>query len=395
MKSVLFVDDEPRVLLGLKRMLHGMRGEWDMEFAEGPSAALQAVERRAFDVVVTDMRMPQMDGNALLTQVQKRSPSTIRIVLTGQADPAAALQATTLAHRFLSKPCDAESLKETVRRCCALQELLQQKELRDLVGAVGCVPAIPSVYEEFTRVLQDPDADLQALAKVVKQDPLICAKLLHLVNSAFFGAAQRIATIEHALNYLGTKTAQQLILNVELFERVPVDSARTGVDMLWEQRHSLQVADFSRRIAKDLVNADHAFTAGILHDVGRMLVAALLPERAAEISLEKSTSEEHGHAIEQAVLGATHAELGAYLFGLWCLPHPVVEAIAFHHRPAAIDLERPGLATVLHVADALIHEAEGRKPRLDETHVQRMGLSKALEAWRAAARVAPRDQQPS
>jgi HD-like signal output (HDOD) protein/CheY-like chemotaxis protein len=381
MKNILFVDDEPRVLLGMRRMLHSMRGEWNMVFAEGAAAAIEALSGSAFDVVVTDMRMPQMDGNELLLEVGRLSPSTVRIVLSGQADQDAAVRAAAIAHSFLAKPCDAETLKEAVRRSCALQELLQDSNLRGLVGAMRTIPTIPRVYEELARVTQDPSAGVDDFAPIVKKDPFICAKLLHLVNSAFFGAAQRIATIEHALSYLGTRTIQQLILNVELFQRTTVDAA-TGCSIEAEQKHSLSIGELTRRMSAGIVSADHAFTAGMLHDIGRLVVAARLPELATRIERERVATGAPRLECERAVIAATHAEVGAYLMGLWGLPKPVVEAIAFHHRPEVVDTQTAGLATLVHVADALVRESEGAACTLKLDHVERLGLGNRLAAWR-------------
>lgn len=382
MKNILFVDDEPRVLLGMRRMLHSMRAEWNMVFAEGSAAALEALRAGPFDVVVTDMRMPQMDGNELLAEVGRVSPSTVRIVLSGQADQEAALRAVAIAHSFLAKPCDAETLKEAVRRSCALQELLLDSNLRGLVGAMRTIPAIPRVYEELARLSQDPSAGVDDFAPIVKKDPFICAKLLHLVNSAFFGAAQRIVTIEHALTYLGTRTVQQLVLNVDLFQRTSVDAAATGCSVEAEQAHSLTIAELARRISPGIASADHAFTAGMLHDIGRLVVASRLPELAAKIEAHRVATGAARIECERAVISATHAEVGAYLMGLWGLPKPVVEAIAFHHRPEVVDTQTAGLATLVHVADGLVREAEGVAGVLKQDHLARLGLEKKLAAWR-------------
>lgn len=381
MKNILFVDDEPRVLLGMRRMLHSMRAEWNMVFAEGSAAALDALRSGPFDVVVTDMRMPQMDGNELLAEVGRLSPSTVRIVLSGQADQEAAMRAVAIAHSFLAKPCDAETLKEAVRRSCALQELLQDSNLRGLVGAMRTIPAIPRVYEELARVSQDPSAGVDDFAPVVKKDPFICAKLLHLVNSAFFGAAQRIVTVEHALSYLGTRTVQQLVLNVDLFQRTSVDPS-TGCSLEAEQRHSLTIGEVARRISPGLASADHAFTAGMLHDIGRLVVASRLPELATKIEAHRVATGVPRIECERAVISATHAEVGAYLMGLWGLPKPVVEAIAFHHRPEVVDAQSAGLATLVHVADGLVREAEGCTNGLKIEHLERHGLARKLDAWR-------------
>src|ERR1017187_6368046 len=114
MKNLLFVDDEVRVLQGLQRQLYGMRNEWNMNFKEGGAKALDFMASAPVDVIVTDMMMPGMDGAQLLTEVMKRHPDTIRIVLSGHADREAILRLVGPAHQYLSKPCDAEELRNAI-----------------------------------------------------------------------------------------------------------------------------------------------------------------------------------------------------------------------------------------------------------------------------------------
>src|ERR1700722_16735111 len=112
MMRLLFVDDEPRVLQGLKQSRRGKRKIWDMVFAEGGAGALAELERGRFDAIVTDMRMPGMDGAELLNRVKCAQPEALRIILSGQMDPGAAVRAASSAHRFLAKPCDSDTLIE-------------------------------------------------------------------------------------------------------------------------------------------------------------------------------------------------------------------------------------------------------------------------------------------
>jgi DNA-binding NtrC family response regulator len=106
LKRLLFVDDDAMVLAGLRRALHDMRQEWDMHFAPGAYAALQALEKERFDAVITDMRMPSMDGALLLDCIKDRYPQVVRIILSGQSEKEAVLRSIAPAHQYLAKPCD-------------------------------------------------------------------------------------------------------------------------------------------------------------------------------------------------------------------------------------------------------------------------------------------------
>lgn len=146
MKRVLFVDDEPNILEGLRTLLRRHRRQWEMTFAVGGPAALELLKTENFDVVVSDMRMPEVDGAALLAHVQRQQPRTVRIVLSGHTELEAALRAIPVAHQFLSKPCDAAELENVVERACALQSLVEDPKIRQAVGGIQQLPALPRVY---------------------------------------------------------------------------------------------------------------------------------------------------------------------------------------------------------------------------------------------------------
>ena len=169
MKRILFVDDEANLLDGLRRTLHTMRGEWEMCFVENGQAALQWLENKAFDVIVTDMRMPQMDGAELLSIVRARWPRVVRIILSGQSDRAMILRAVPSTHQFLAKPCEAETLKETIRRSCRLRELLVSNVPRELFDRLERLPSLPDIYEQLVEALADPDVSTERVGHIINQ----------------------------------------------------------------------------------------------------------------------------------------------------------------------------------------------------------------------------------
>ena len=247
MKRILFVDDESRVLDGLRRMLYAERKRWDMEFALGGEAALQACEVEAFDVVVSDMRMPGMDGATLLGHIRDRYPSSARVILSGYAEPALSTRAVSVAHRFLAKPCNASELQSIIERLCALQDLLCAPEMRRIVGTIGQLPSLSITYTSLTQAVRDPDASVDKVADIIEQDVAMAAKVLQLVNSAFFGLARRVTTLQTAVGYLGVETIKNLALASEAFRvfmphpRVPLSECEAI------QRHAHRAAAIAAR----------------------------------------------------------------------------------------------------------------------------------------------------
>ncbi len=135
-RRILFVDDEPLVLQGLQRMLRTMRNEWDMAFAEGGEAGLALLAEAPFDVVVSDMRMPGMNGAQFLREVMRLYPTTVRLVLSGHADKDLVSQCVGVAHQYLNKPCDADTLKSTIQNALFLGNELASNDVKKIIGSI-------------------------------------------------------------------------------------------------------------------------------------------------------------------------------------------------------------------------------------------------------------------
>ena len=210
---VLFVDDGQAILDGLRNSLRKERKRWEMTFALGGQQALEAMKQSPADVVITDMRMPGMDGAELLRQIQRDFPAAARIVLSGQAERESIMRALPVTHQFLHKPCDGETLRAVIEQTHNLHKLMQNPALTALVGKLERIPAVPTTYTELSRLAQDPKADSASFAKVIEMDAAVCAKVLQLVNSAYFGLGQKIVSIRPAVTYLGVEIIKSLVLS--------------------------------------------------------------------------------------------------------------------------------------------------------------------------------------
>jgi HD-like signal output (HDOD) protein len=395
-RRVLFVDDEPAVLEGLRNLLHRQRRKWEMEFVGSGAAALECFERAPFDVIVSDMRMPRMDGSELLKRVMDGYPNTVRIVLSGHAELEAALRAVPVAHQFLTKPCKAEVLESTVERACNLYELVGDDAVRRVIGGIERLPPVPSTYAELTRVLANSEAGVDDAARVIKQDVSMTAKLLQLVNSAFFTTGGEVSTIEAAVMRLGFQTIKGLVLTVEVFVEHPGEQV-DGITVESLRDHGVLAGEIARGIVDGAQQADDAFTAGMLHDIGKLLLLAKLPDhlrQALDLARRESLAQ---YVAEQRLFGVTHAEIGAYLLALWGLPYPIVEAVANHHTPSRVESADAGVLLAVHVANGLAHEIESgatadraadleQCPLIDRDYLARVGAAERLDDWRARVR---------
>lgn len=266
MKRVLFVDDEPKLLDGLRRMLRTMRHEWDMDFAASGPEALDRLAASPFDAVVTDMRMPGMDGSQLLKEVMACHPATVRIILSGQCDRDTVLQAVSAAHQFLTKPCDSETLKSTVARACRLRDQLPNAWYKELVSRITCVPSIPAAYAELVAELDAPETSIEAVQKIIAHDVGMAAKVIQLTNTGFFGTPQRCSNPVRAVGLFDLETIRSLVSSRAVFS--PFDTRELPERLLLRlAEHSVAVARAARDIAAaettDRTVMDDAYLGGL------------------------------------------------------------------------------------------------------------------------------------
>ena len=390
---ILFVDDESRILSGLRRMLHGMRREWDMAFATGGSEALDVLAEGGRDVIVSDMRMPGIDGVALMTEVRARYPQMVRIALSGQASKGTVLHSVGVVHQYLAKPCDAGAVKAMLTRVSGLNNLLGNEALRGRVANTLAVPSLPALLSGLTGELESPGASANGAADILSRDLGMSARVMQFVSSAFFAQPRRMLTPAEAAVFLGVDILKALALSTHAFaEFSPASLAAAPIDSIVQ--HSLAVADGAQAIAveegfdQDLTK--QAFVAGLFHDIGKLVLAVEFPERYAVLPARRAQQSPTELEAERELFGATHSRTGAFLMGLWGLPREVVEALAFHHNPSRSSKARePGVLTAVHAANVWAHEVGlrgeiGPAPEVDAAYLAELGLIDRLPQWRTA-----------
>lgn len=394
MIHILFVDDEPRVLRGMRRQFQMLLEECVMEFVESGPAALGVLSQPGtqFDVIITDIRMPGMDGITLLKHVQQLYPHMVRIVLTGHMERDVAMRSIGLAHQFLSKPCTADSMRLTIKKAFALRNLLTSHKIKQLVTRLDTLPSLPTLYNQLLDEISQRDASISKIGQIIAQDIGMTAKILQLVNSAFFGLRRQISDPAQAVVYLGLDTVKSLVLSVHVFEQFEAAS-RGGVSLVKLQAHSLAVAALARKIAQveqvERQAVDFAFAGGLLHEVGRLILAANLPQDCIRVNQLLDQDYTLLEA-EEKIFQATHTEVGAYLLGIWGLPDPIVEAVAYLLNPAAIAARSNQFTalTAVHVANVLMHRQQGESPtnpQLDELYMTQISHHSTWDQWQALA----------
>jgi HD-like signal output (HDOD) protein len=384
-QRILFVDDEPAVLQGIEGPLRTERRRWEVLFATSGEEALQRLHEQPVDVIVSDMRMPGMDGATLLRRVREEHPEVVRFILSGYNDIGATMRSVQVAHQCLAKPCDPATLRGAIDWACKLRRMLKGEAIRRAIGEVERLPSLPHLYLALTHAIENPRASTRDIAEIIRQDVAMSAKILQLVNSSFFGLARRITSIESAVAYLGTNTIRSLLLTVEVFGAMG-SKLPGGLQLERVQRHSMLSAQLTRLLLRGDPRVEEGFTAAMLHEIGVLLLATRMPEQFAELPQLAIAQRRSLQAIERESLGVTHAEVGAYLLGLWGLPYSIVEALAQHHQP------QPGsegrIVEAVALADRLADEVLPLLPGVhlyDEGHEEdpRLDSLRALAAEEA------------
>ncbi len=387
-KRVLFVDDDEYLLDGLRDALRPQRRRWDMTFVPGAAEAIEVLEGEAQNVVVSDLRMPGVDGAALLARVRELDPTAVRIVLSGQADLEMLARAAGVAHRLLAKPCEVDDLVEMIDRSCVLQELITRVESKRRTGGSSALPSVPRLYARLTNLLSSGEASATDAAAIVEEDMAVAAKVLQLANSAYFGRRQPVSKLRDAVAYLGLDALRALALSAAVFQEFRVDPPIPRFDLEALQLHCSRVAHLARAIAAEQEQPMDVFAAGLLHDVGLLVLATEDRDALTEILAAAEAEQRPTHEVERELHFCGHAEVGAHLLALWGLPYTVTDAVANHHQPPAPGAPFDSVA-ITYIANALIEEAESRPDAdaqvLDARFVDGAELDPHLPRWRDLA----------
>lgn len=388
-RRVLFVDDDQNVLDEIERTLIDTNSDYEIAFTSSGREALRKLEENAFDIVVADMHMPEIGGAELLTEVTRLYPQTVRILLSDNAGLDLVLRSSTTAHQFLTKPCDAATLRRTLDRALRIREMLASPGLRTVVSRMTSLPTLPAMYTKLVESLDDPEISSRELGDIIAQDVGMTAKILQIANSAFFGLYRYVANPSEAAVYLGVDTIRALTLSTTVFSAF--QKAGLNPSFIGQlQQHSMATGIVASAIAKaenlPKKGCDASLVGGLLHDAGKLVLAANCPKEYADVLALMQKENITAHTAEGRIFGATHAEIGSYLLWLWGLPDEVCRAVAFHHQPRESSATAFTAAAAIHVADALEHERAALDPifqmNIDLDLLKTLGLAGRVAEWR-------------
>ncbi|OEJ64202.1 response regulator [Magnetovibrio blakemorei] len=367
--SIIFVDDDQNILNGLRRMLHFMREQWDMVFVVSGQDALKAMEGCPVDVIVSDMRMPEMDGAQLLTQVKLLYPETVRIIFSGHSEEQLIFKTVGPAHQFIAKPSSPEIIVNILSRSIKLRSILNIKALKSLVASLEGLPTPPKNYFSLINLLEAKNSTRADIAKALSRDIALTAQTMKLTNSAYFGLPKHVENVAQAVALLGTDTIKALVLATGYFHfYTGILEVADKIELLCQR--SFSIGAVARELALFEGSApevvDQAGSAGTLSHIGTLILIAHSYEKFKEAmefvdNLSYSLIE-----AEEESFGVSHQKLGAYLLGLWGFTDPIVEAVAFHHTPQLVNVVSKCPLVFVYIAQVLLAHIDPQTGVIDQ-----------------------------
>lgn len=384
-KRILFVDGEQAVRDSIKRLIRPFALEWDAIFVPGAQAALEQLAQCPADVVVTGLDLGDMDGPQFLKTLTDRHPQVVRIVYAPPADQPLVMQCAASAHQFITRPCEAEILRDSVNRAFDMESSVRRERINRLVERMDNIPSLPNLYLQLVEKLQDPECSLDEIGAIIARDISMTARILKLVNSAYFGLRRRVSSAQEAVNYVGVDTVKALVLSISAFAQFEKTELKgVNLEALWN--HSLLTAGCAKTIAiSEGVNArmiDEAFVAGMLHDVGKLALGANFPSAYAAVAEAVADAPASLLTAESAEFGADHAEIGGHLLSLWGLPNPVVDAVLWHHNPMGCPETGFSPLACVHAANIWAHEGDaGEWLGIADEYYEKLRLAHRVPDW--------------
>jgi putative nucleotidyltransferase with HDIG domain len=389
MLNVLFVDDDSLILAGLQRKFRRFSDVWRMEFVTSGEEALARLAKTRFQVVITDLRMPGMDGGQLLQRIKELYPRTLRLILSGQSGHEAAFRTLGPAHQFLLKPCDPSLMQDVLVRGIALQQRLAASKIEALIQKIPALPSLPEIFQKVVGAASSNQASVGQVGQVIAEDAALTANLMQVLNSPNFTLSRSVSDPTEAAKLLGLDMLTSLVLYIGVVRQFELN-ALGGFSLEQVLQHGIEVGQLARQLAKTVVDNEYvahdALLAGVLHDVGKLALAACDKDAYREVlQLAHRKSLTLWHA-EQTVFGVTHAEVGGFLLNTWGLSQPIVEAVALHHDPSAFGGSRFSPLTAVHVANGMIHERspkwlQGTSSRIDDKYVASLDQRDKITGW--------------
>lgn len=348
MKKLLFVDDEVQILKSFRRVF--IDTDYEVITANSGVEALDILEKTSVDLIISDMRMPEIDGYDLLLKVKQLYPKTSRIILSGYSDEKVVFKAlrNNIAKVYMFKPWSNDEIVVTINNLFTTLESIKNNNLLSLLNTLEHLPTIPGKYLEIIDLIER-DANIEQISDLIETDPAIASEILHVANSAYYGG--KTGSIKQAITTIGLNCTRELVLSTSVINMFKSDKgAQNMLELAWEM--SYLVNKLTLFIYKKILNRKIPSlyqSAGLLHNLGVVFLLSVHGKSYMEILLNSSNDKQLIDK-EKELMHSTHMEAGGHLLNWWGFPYAVVEGALYHHNPYNPSIINKDLVKVLHLA---------------------------------------------
>jgi HD-like signal output (HDOD) protein len=381
----------------VQRGIAPLKPNWKMNCATECAEALEAIASECFHIFILNARTPH--ATSLLKALEMELAESVCLVCCDTSDRTSSAPWRGSGATLVPEDADAATLVTHVKRTQRIREWMIDPSIKKLISQIRRLPAQPKLHLEVTEELQSPSASLDVVGKIISQDPIMTAKILQVVNSAFFGLGREISDTTEAVMVLGAERIKSLILLAGAFSQYAgAKCPGFSPEPVWA--HSVQVGTFARTITwtvtKDAKLAEAAFTAGLMHDIGKLVIAGNLPDMYDTVQRLKAGKRITQRDAEMDILGTSHAELGGCLLATWGLPLAILEAIAWHHQPERAHEKEFSLLAAVHAANVFAQENngdEGARSTINVQYLKDIGVGGSANAWREICGLEPKPEE--
>jgi len=387
---VLFVEPRAQLTSMIDHFPQDNGQNWAADQAKTALEAFELLETNQYAAVVCGVELPDSEILTFVEQLASKCPDSVRFLLAGELDRELVLKTAGHIHQFVTKPCDPETLGKMISNSLSMRRLLGSQSLHKRVAAIGSLPSPPEVYNSLVEELQSDECSIKKVADLISHDVGITAKMLQIVNSAYFGSRAHVESPFHAVNMLGLDTVQSLVLTAGVFNQFEGGDL-PGLSVRSIHDNSVAVGSSARLIATAFgLNrrpTEEALMAGMLHDVGKLVMLTSFRKELKEAVLLAQNNGVPLWEAQKKIIGVSDAEIGAHLLSMWGLPDTILEAVALHYKPTKSPHPIVNVLTTVHIAYALNQENAVKKRNasptaLDMDYLQRLNLTNQIQSIR-------------
>jgi HD-like signal output (HDOD) protein len=393
-KRILFLATDPTGSESIRTDLATIEAGWETAVVGTFDEAVAAIEAHPVDAIVADHHVTDASGAKLLNWAAEHRPKSARLIMAEAVEREQVLRLVLAPHHFLPKPIAPDVLRGTIQSALLLDRAMPNEVLLTLASRIRVFPPLPSLYFRVLNELKSPDFSAQTVGEIVARDLAMTTRLLQVINSGFYSLPRRITDLTEAVNLLGQESVKSLIIGIHLFlQHEHIKPLYFSISQLW--RHSTAVAQGARLITQmetgDPGRADEAYTAGLLHDIGKLVLANNFEAQYNQVQKTARASHKPLWEAETEEFGVSHAELGAFILGRWGMPVALLEATALHHQPGRLGSPEFSPLTAVHIANAIEHELHGTQEgdissTLDQPYIESLRLEGLIDGWKECIR---------